>query len=114
MRFLKGGASGFVSGALLQPLQVIKTSMQVSLQDHNKFLSDCLRHDQKKAASANQMMSLTARQATLYIYRKEGTLGFMRGFVPSMMKNTMNAGTYFSMLYYTETLLRQTNMFNES
>jgi hypothetical protein len=28
-RFVKGGLSGFISGALLQPLQVIKTSMQV-------------------------------------------------------------------------------------
>jgi len=26
-RFIKGGASGLLSGALLQPLQVIKTSM---------------------------------------------------------------------------------------
>jgi hypothetical protein len=29
-RFIDGGISGFVSGALLQPLQVIKTSMQIS------------------------------------------------------------------------------------
>jgi hypothetical protein len=29
-RFKDGAVSGFVSGALLQPLQVIKTSMQVS------------------------------------------------------------------------------------
>ena len=37
-RFLKGGASGLLSGALLQPFQVIKTSMQVSVQDQAKFL----------------------------------------------------------------------------
>jgi len=60
------------------------------------------------------MMSLTARQATLFIYRKEGFNGFMRGFVPSMMKNTLNAGSYFSMLYYTETLLRTTGLFKDS
>lgn len=29
VRFAKGGLSGCISGALLQPLQVIKTSMQV-------------------------------------------------------------------------------------
>lgn len=29
-RFFDGAVSGFVSGAVLQPLQVIKTSMQVS------------------------------------------------------------------------------------
>lgn len=39
--------------------------------------------------------------------------GFMRGFVPSMMKNTLNAGSYFSMLY-TETLIRATGLFNDS
>ena len=32
-RFVKGGASGLLSGALLQPFQVVKTSMQVSVQD---------------------------------------------------------------------------------
>lgn len=60
------------------------------------------------------MMSLNARQATLLIYRKEGLTGFMRGFTPSVLKNTLNAGSYFSMLYYTETLIRATNLFNES
>ena len=59
------------------------------------------------------MMSLTARQATVFIYRKEGFRGFMRGFVPSCMKNTLNAGSYFSMLYYTETLIRATGLFND-
>jgi hypothetical protein len=33
VRFAKGGASGCISGALLQPLQVIKTSMQVKPKD---------------------------------------------------------------------------------
>ena len=40
--------------------------------------------------------------------------GFMRGFTPSMLKNTLNAGSYFSMLYYTETAIRALNLFNES
>ena len=60
------------------------------------------------------MMSLTARQATVFIYRKEGMRGFMRGFVPSMYKNTLNAGSYFSMLYYTETLIRTLGLFSDS
>jgi len=58
------------------------------------------------------MLQLTARQATQFIYRKEGMKGFMRGFVPSMMKNTLNAGSYFSMLHYTETLLKRTGLFS--
>lgn len=42
-RFVKGGASGLLSGALMQPMQVIKTSMQVSIQDQAKFLQETLR-----------------------------------------------------------------------
>ena len=116
-RFIKGGASGLLSGALLQPFQVIKTSMQVSVQEQAKFLQETLRPKHtvgNSAATTDRMMSLTARQATLFIYRKEGMRGFMRGFVPSMMKNTLNAGSYFSMLYYTETLIRSMGLFSES
>ena len=44
-RFFDGAVSGFVSGAVLQPLQVIKTSMQVSPIDKptdHKFQSKTL------------------------------------------------------------------------
>lgn len=111
-RFVKGGASGLLSGALLQPMQVIKTSMQVSPQDKAKYLTKTL--ETEFIPKNNHVMSLTARQATLLIYRREGFPGFMRGFTPSMLKNTLNAGSYFSMLYYTETLIRQTGLFKES
>jgi len=40
--------------------------------------------------------------------------GFMRGFTPSMLKNTLNAGSYFSMLFYTETVIRATGLFNDT
>lgn len=59
-------------------------------------------------------MNLTARQATEYIYKKEGLPGFMRGFVPSMYKNFWNAGTYFSVLYYLEEVIRGSGFFSES
>ena len=39
--------------------------------------------------------------------------GFMRGFMPSMYKSTLNAGSYFSMLYYTETLIRALGLFSD-
>ena len=38
----------------------------------------------------------------------------MRGFVPSMLKNTLNAGSYFSMLYYMENIIKATGLFNDS
>ena len=87
--------------------------MQVSLQDQAKFLETTLRPEQQVMKNGNEMMQLTARQATLFIYRKEGLPGFMRGFVPSMMKSTLNAGSYFSMLYYCEEMLRRTGLFRE-
>ena len=59
-------------------------------------------------------LNLTFREATTLIYRKEGPKGFMRGFVPSMMKNTLNAGSYFSMLYYMETIIKATGLFPDS
>ena len=37
----------------------------------------------------------------------------MRGFTPGTIKNTMNNATYFSMLYYLENLIRDTDIFNE-
>jgi len=40
VRMLKGGFSGLVSGGLLQPLQVIKTSMQVSPVTAEKYLDE--------------------------------------------------------------------------
>ena len=52
-------------------------------------------------------------QATRMIYTKEGLPGFMRGFTPSVLKNTLNAGTYFSVLFYAETLLMRTGLLSD-
>jgi len=45
-------------------------------------------------------------QATKLIYSREGFPGFMRGLVPSTLKNVLNSGTYFSLLFYSEEILR--------
>ena len=60
------------------------------------------------------MMQLTARQATMFIYRNEGMPGFMRGIVPTLMQRPLTTGTFLSMLYYTETLLKNTGLFYDS
>lgn len=39
-------------------------------------------------------------EATRLVYRKEGVTGFYRGFTPSIIKNSMNAGTYFASLHF--------------
>ena len=50
----------------------------------------------------------------MLIYRREGLLGYMRGLTPSIMKNTLTAGSYFSCLYYIENLLKRTQMLSDS
>jgi hypothetical protein len=110
-RFKDGALSGLVSGAILQPLQVIKTSMQVSPiekpSDH---------HHQSKAYK--KMMATTKhrhyellsfKEATMLIYEREGFRGYFRGFLPSINKNTLNAGTYFSTLYYLRFCMMKMN-----
>jgi hypothetical protein len=89
VRFLKGGLSGFTSGALLQPLQVIKTSMQVSPIGEKRH-----RH-------------MSFMEATRVIYQSEGMKGFLRGLLPSLLKSTLTSGTYFSTLYYFEERLKK-------
>ena len=106
IRFAKGGVSGLVSGALLQPLQVIKTSMQVKPIEAQTYLNKQVDPKQKK-------LNLTFKEATELIYRKEGANGFLRGLWPSMIKNTLNSGSYFSILFYSENSLRQVGFKNE-
>jgi hypothetical protein len=36
----------------------------------------------------------------MLIYEREGFRGYYRGFMPSLVKNTMNSGTYFSLLHF--------------
>ena len=43
---------------------------------------------------------LSFKEATMLIYEREGFRGYFRGFGPSIIKNTLNAGTYFSMLHF--------------
>jgi hypothetical protein len=38
--------------------------------------------------------------------------GFLRGLTPSMMKNWLNAGTYFSLLFYSEEKLKNMGVFS--
>lgn len=119
-RFAKGGMAGLVGSLIMQPLQVIKTSMQVSPIDKTK--TAVIEQDPKKALKAAKTNApnvfssedvnlikkgrarhgMTFSQATTLIYHREGMQGFMRGFLPSILKGTLNSGTYFSSLYYNE------------
>ena len=51
---------------------------------------------------------LSFKEATMLIYEREGVKGYFRGFTPSIVKNTINAGTYFSTLHFLRETLMQT------
>jgi len=112
-RFVDGAISGLISGATLQPLQVIKTSMQVSPIDKPEDHSHQSKTFQKIMGKARhqhyELLSFT--EAVYLIYHREGFMGYYRGFLPSMLKNTLNAGTYFSTLhFFKEAMRRSTDM----
>jgi Mitochondrial carrier protein len=49
----------------------------------------------------------------MLIYEREGMRGYFRGFLPSVIKVTLNAGTYFSSLYYLRLLLMQSTAMSD-
>ena len=53
----------------------------------------------KKSPHKHQEL-LGFTDATRLVYKKEGAAGFYRGFTPSIIKNTLNAGTYFASLHF--------------
>ena len=56
---------------------------------------------------------LSFKEATLLIYEREGFRGYFRGFLPAIMKSTLNSGTYFSTLYYLKYCLMKTNTMSD-
>lgn len=85
----------------MQPIQVIKTSMQVSPIEKvdRKGKSTTLFNKMIKQGPHKHYELLGFREATMLVYQKEGLKGYYRGFTPSIAKNTLNAGTYFASLH---------------
>jgi hypothetical protein len=52
---------------------------------------------------------LSFKEATMLIMEREGIRGYFRGFGPSILKNTLNSGTYFSMLHFLQQMLLKMN-----
>ena len=114
-RFVDGALSGLFSGLVLQPLQVIKTSMQISPIEKPK-------DHQPQSKAFKKLMSntkhkhyelLSFKEATMLIYEREGMKGYFRGFGPSVIKNTLNAGTYFSVLHFLQQMLLNMNVMSD-
>lgn len=91
-RFLKGFTAGMITALCVQPLSVIKTSMQISPITKDATIST---------------KNLKFMQATKTIFNNEGVRGFARGFVPSIMRSSLILGTYHANLYYFETIFKQ-------
>ena len=60
----------------------------------------------KKTVKSNKN-NLSFYEATKVIYQMEGMKGYMRGFTPTMYKNFIAAGTYFSTLHYFEESMKK-------
>jgi hypothetical protein len=56
---------------------------------------------------------LSFKEATMLIYEREGMKGYFRGFGPSVIKNTLNAGTYFSVLHFLQQMLLKMNVMSD-
>ena len=56
---------------------------------------------------------LSFNEALFLVYRREGFAGYYRGFLPACIKNTLNAGTYFSSLHMFVEMLDQMNVMSE-
>ena len=129
VRFIKGATVGLVASAMLQPLQVVKTSMQISpihlveAQQNKKGeikpgsgnpppagqsstmqaqTIDLNKTAEKAKKPGRRIECMTFREATRHIYVNEGSKGFLRGLVPSLLKNSLMTGQYFSILFYME------------
>lgn len=61
----------------------------------------------KKTIKMNNKNNLSFFEATRVIYQLEGMKGYMRGFMPTMYKNFIAAGIYFSCLHYFEESMKK-------
>jgi hypothetical protein len=93
-------------------MQVIKTSMQVTPIDkveHSSKSQNTAFQGILKKSSHKHYDLLGFREATNLVYKKEGIKGFYRGFNASVVKNTLNAGTYFASLHYLCSIMHPEN-----
>ncbi|VBB18589.1 mitochondrial carrier [Yasminevirus sp. GU-2018] len=86
--YLIGGATGLLGPVFGTPLQVVKVSMQTSMQAQNQSTSNS---DAKMKNSWEYIK---------YNYNKNGIKGFYRGFVPTAMKDSVYGASFIG-TYYT-------------
>lgn len=87
--FLSGATSGCISTLALQPLDVVKTRMQMSAA-YNRSV-----HLQPALTLQPNASALDTFRG---IVRQDHILGLWRGVTPSVLRNTMGVGVYFMTL----------------
>jgi len=78
---VNGGLSGLITISLMQPFQVVKTSMMVF-------------YNKEKHIKMTEMINK--------IKNEEGLKGFYRGFVPSFIKTVLGSAIYFAILEFNK------------
>ena len=87
--FLSGATSGCVSTLCLQPLDVVKTRMQMSAAYNRSVHLHSALTIQPNASALDTLRG---------IVRQDSVLGLWRGVTPSVLRNTMGVGVYFMSL----------------
>lgn len=87
--FLSGATSGFISTVTLQPLDVVKTRMQMSAA-YNRSIHLRTKLQLRPNAGAFETFS--------GIISQDGPKGVWRGVIPSVVRNTMSVGLYMMLL----------------
>lgn len=87
--FLSGATSGCISTLALQPLDVVKTRMQMS-EAYNRSI-----HLQ---SALSLQPNSSVLQTFLGIIRQDRLSGLWRGVAPSVLRNTLGVGVYFMSL----------------
>lgn len=81
---LNGAVAGLVSSMILQPLEVLKVNL-------------ILLPNQMKAVKSRGLFS-SFKEASLVIYRTEGTAGFFRGLTPAVIRSVTASSLFFYFL----------------
>jgi len=98
--FLAGATSGCITTLLLQPLDVVKTRMQMSTA-----FSRTVGIESRLMLPPNSGMWKTM----VAVARQDGARGLWRGGIPTIMRNMMGVGLYFVTLNNLTTLLKSSD-----
>jgi len=105
--FVAGALSGTISTVLFQPLDLIKTRVQLQASSAQQSLI-------KGGADAICVRSHGIVQITYNIIRTDGTFGLWRGMTPTLYRTVPGVGVYFSILQYLKGFVGETPSFYEN